>query len=152
VNMKPGDSSFYSNGIIILDSIEKSGDDLQKKLLPGESGIGMKMTIISKDGMQYKAMPVVALKDTSSLRSIPDTVIAQSLIIRFNNLAANDGNKLEFGIKEDKSIQDIITLKVYQFPYINLLWFGIIIMVAGFIISIVQRIRTGFRTTAPSKK
>jgi cytochrome c-type biogenesis protein CcmF len=151
ISMKPGDSTFYSNGIIILDSIEKSGDDLTKKLLPGESGIGMKMTIISKDGMRYKAMPVVALKDTSSLRSIPDTVIAQSLIIRFNNLADSNGSKLEFGIKEDKSIQDIITLKVYQFPYINLLWFGIIIMVTGFITSIVQRVRTGFKTTASTK-
>ena len=41
------------------------------------------------------------------------------------------GSKIELGIKEDKSIQDIITLKVYEFPYINVLWIGIIIMVAG---------------------
>jgi cytochrome c-type biogenesis protein CcmF len=147
VEMRAGDSAFYSNGIIVLNKIVKDADSLNKKLLPGEVGLGMSMTVIAKDGREYKAMPAIALKD-NELRSIPDTVIAQSLIIRFNKLTdANDG-KIELGIKEDKSIQDIITLKVYLFPYINLLWFGIIIMVLGFIVSIVQRVRLGFKTTA----
>ena len=122
-----------------------SGDSLNKKLLPGEVGIGMSMTVIAKDGREYKAMPEIALKD-NVLRNIPDTVIAQSLVIRFNKLTDADNGKIELGIKEDKSIQDIITLKVYLFPYINLLWFGIIIMVLGFIISIIQRVRIGFKT------
>ncbi|MEP6466941.1 MAG: cytochrome c biogenesis protein CcsA, partial [Parafilimonas sp.] len=149
VEMKPGDSVFYSNGIIKMNSVIKDADSLKNKLLPGEVGIGMNMTVIEKDGMEYKAMPVVALKD-NVLRNIPDTVIAQSLIIRFNKLSDGNSGKIELAIKEDKSIQDIITLKVYQFPYINLLWLGIIIMVSGFILSIVQRVRTGFRTTQAS--
>ncbi len=154
VTMKAGDSTFYSNGIIVLNDVVKNSDILNKKLLPGEVGIGMNMTVIAKDGMEYKAMPVVALKDSTSLRNIPDTVIAQSLVIRFNNIADAEAGKFELGIKEDKSIQDIITLKVYQFPFINILWIGIIIMVIGFIISIVQRVRIGFKTTpsAPVKK
>jgi cytochrome c-type biogenesis protein CcmF len=147
VEMRAGDSTFYSNGVIVLNKIVKDADSLNKKLLPGEVGLGMSMTVIAKDGREYKAMPAIALKN-NELRSIPDTVIAQSLIIRFNKLTdANDG-KIELGIKEDKSIQDIITLKVYLFPYINLLWFGIIIMVLGFIVSIVQRVRLGFKTSA----
>ena len=59
--------------------------------------------------------------------------------------------KIELGIKEDQSIQSIITLKVYEFPYIGFLWIGIIIMVAGFVISIVHRVRTGVRVTASAK-
>ncbi|MEO8710630.1 MAG: cytochrome c biogenesis protein CcsA, partial [Parafilimonas sp.] len=147
VEMKAGDSAFYSNGIIVLNSIVKDSDSLNKKLLPGEVGLGMNMTVISKDGMQYKAMPVVALKD-NVLRNIPDTVIAQSLIIRFDKLSDADAGKIELGIKEDKSIQDIITLKVYLFPFINVLWIGIVIMVIGFIISIVQHVRRDFRLTS----
>ena len=147
VDMKAGDSVFYSNGVIILNSVVKNADSLNKKLLPGEVGIGMNMTVIAKDGREYKAMPVVALKD-NVLRNIPDTVIAQSLVIRFNKLADADNSKIELGIKEDQSIQDIITLKVYQFPFINVLWIGIIIMVTGFILSIVQRVRTGFKTSS----
>ena len=147
VTMKAGDSVFYSNGIIVLNNVIKNSDSLNNKLLPGEVGIGMNMTVISKDGMRYRAMPVVALKD-NTLRVVPDTVIAQSLIIRFNKLADADGGKLELGIKEDKSVQSIITLKVYLFPFINLLWIGIIIMVFGFLMSMVQRIRTSFKTSA----
>ncbi len=144
VDMKPGDSAFYSNGIIVMNGVVTSNDSLNRKLLPGEKGIGINLTVISKDGMRYRAMPVFALKD-NDLRIIPDTVIAQSLIIKFNRLADASQGKLELGIKEDKSVQDIITLKVYQFPFINLLWFGIIIMVTGFILSIVQRVRTGLK-------
>jgi cytochrome c-type biogenesis protein CcmF len=140
VAMKEGDTAFYSNGMIVLNKIEKDPQALSKTLLPGEIGIGMNMTVIAKDGREYKAMPVIALKD-SSLRNIPDTVIAQSLIIRFNKLADERSGSIELGIKEDKSIQDIITLKVYEFPFINVLWIGIVIMVIGFIISIVQRLR-----------
>jgi cytochrome c-type biogenesis protein CcmF len=147
VVMKAGDSAFYSNGIIVLNNVIKNSDSLNNKLLPGEVGIGMNMTVISKDGMHYRAMPVVALKG-NTLRVVPDTVIAQSLIIRFNKLADVNGGKIEMGIKEDNSIQSIITLKVYLFPFINLLWLGIFIMVFGFILSIVQRIRTSFKTSA----
>jgi cytochrome c-type biogenesis protein CcmF len=129
----------------VFNNVLRSTDSLKHKLNTGENGIGINMTVISKDGMKYSVMPEIALQ-SNSLRQIPDTVIAQSLIIRFNKLADPSSGKLELGIKEDKSLQDIITLKVYQFPFINLLWIGIIIMVAGFIISIVQRVRTGFRT------
>ena len=69
----------------------------------------------------------------------------KALLYDLINLADADSGKIELGIKEDKSIQDIITLKVYQFPFINVLWIGIVIMVIGFIMSIVQRVRTGFK-------
>jgi cytochrome c-type biogenesis protein CcmF len=140
VDMKAGDSVFYSNGIIVLNNVVKNSDSLNNKLLPGEVGIGINITVIAKDGREYRAMPVVALKD-NVLRNIPDTVIAQSLVIKFNKLADADNGKIELGIKEDQSIQDIITLKVYQFPFINVLWIGIVIMVTGFIVSVIQRVR-----------
>ncbi len=61
--MKPGDSAFYSNGIIVLNAIIKNADSLNKKLLPGEVGIRhMKMTVIAKDGREYRAMPICSTK------------------------------------------------------------------------------------------
>jgi cytochrome c-type biogenesis protein CcmF len=141
VVMKEGDTAFYSQGMIILNKVEKDPGSLSKILLPGEIGVGMVMTVIAKDGREYKAIPAIALKD-STLRIIPDTVIAQNLIIRFNKLADEKSGKIELGVKEDKSIQDIITLKVYEFPFINVLWIGIVVMMIGFILSIIQRVRS----------
>jgi cytochrome c-type biogenesis protein CcmF len=149
VQMQPGDSAFYSNGIIVMNEAVKDVELLKHPLQPGEAGIGINLTILAKNGMQYKAMPQVAVKE-NSLRNIPDTVVAQGLIIRFSKLMDAGTGKMELEIKEDQSIQDIITLKVYQFPFINVLWIGIIIMVTGFIMSVVQRVRTNLRTVASS--
>ena len=149
VQLQPGDSAFYSNGIIIMNEAVKDDHLFKHPLLPGEAGIGLNITVISKNGMQYKAMPQIAVKE-NSFRTIPDTVVAQGLIIRFSKLIDPASGKMELDIKEDQSVQSIITLKVYQFPFINILWIGIVIMVIGFIMSIVQRIRTNVRTTASS--
>ena len=39
VEMKPGDTAFYSNGMIVLNSVEKDPEKLSKILLPGEMGV-----------------------------------------------------------------------------------------------------------------
>jgi cytochrome c-type biogenesis protein CcmF len=46
---------------------------------------------------------------------------------------------LQMGVKESGAITDLITLKVYEFPMINLLWLGVILTVIGFVMSIIQR-------------
>jgi cytochrome c-type biogenesis protein CcmF len=50
-----------------------------------------------------------------------------------------DKGILQIGVKESGSITDLITLKVYEFPMINILWLGVIVMVVGFVMSIIQR-------------
>jgi cytochrome c-type biogenesis protein CcmF len=34
---------------------------------------------------------------------------------------------------------EFVTLKAYIFPYINFVWFGLILMAIGFIMSIIKR-------------
>jgi len=48
---------------------------------------------------------------------------------------------LEIGVKESTAVLDFVTLKAYEFPYINVLWLGILVMVIGIVMSIVQRVR-----------
>ena len=75
---------------------------------------------------------------SGSLYPVQDTVTSENLIFQLNK--TNDG-VVELGVKESNSIMQYITLKAYKFPFINLLWAGVIIMVAGIIISIVRRIQ-----------
>ena len=49
--------------------------------------------------------------------------------------------KLEIGIKENKSLTTLLTLKVLEFPMIKFLWFGVVVTFIGFIMSIVQRVK-----------
>jgi cytochrome c-type biogenesis protein CcmF len=83
-------------------------------------------------------MPVIAI-DNSNIRQISDTVVAQSLVLQFNKVLDQDKGILQIGVKESGSITDLITLKVYEFPMINILWLGVIVMVVGFVMSIIQR-------------
>ncbi len=99
------------------------------------------MTIVSKDGRRYPAKPGIALKGME-VRNITDTVVSQSLVLQFNKVIDQNTGKLEIGVKESSAITDLITLKVYEFPMINVLWLGVVVMVVGFIMSIVQRLKT----------
>ena len=44
------------------------------------------------------------------------------------------------GVKETDPVIEYVTLKAYKFPFINLLWMGTFIMVAGLITSAINRI------------
>jgi cytochrome c-type biogenesis protein CcmF len=52
-----------------------------------------------------------------------------------------NGKKIELGIKESEAMVPFIALKVLEFPQVSLVWIGTIIMIIGFIISILWRRR-----------
>jgi len=140
--IKKGDTTFYSNGIIILNKIDINPTDFKKPILPGETPVVLDMTVISKDGRHYPAYPAFAINvHDSSFRNLPDTVIAQSLIVRFEKVSDETMDKLQIGIKETSNLNDLMTLKVYKFPFIAMVWLGVIVMVTGLIMSVVQRVK-----------
>ncbi|HMP87626.1 MAG TPA: hypothetical protein PKE63_10140, partial [Lacibacter sp.] len=47
--------------------------------------------------------------------------------------AGEDG--IELGVKESNAVLEYVTLKAYQFPAINILWLGVIVMVLGFLLA-----------------
>jgi len=130
------DTVFYSKGLIILDSIVVNPEKYH--FGRGDTALMAKLTIMSKDSMRYTATPVYYVKDNQP-RYIHDTVFAQNLAFRFNGLA--DGRKINLGVKESSAMIPFVALKVYEFPQINILWIGTIIMIIGFIMSIVWRRR-----------
>ena len=102
------------------------------------------LTVISKDGRRYPVKPGIALKGME-LRNLPDTVLSQSLVLQFNKVIDQKTGRLELGVKESSAITNLITLKVYEVPMINVLWLGVIIMVIGFLMSIYQRLKQAHR-------
>ena len=62
-------------------------------------------------------------------------------LFKFNKVIDQKTGKLEIGVKETGNITDLLTLKVYEFPMINMLWLGILVMVVGFVLSIIQRVK-----------
>jgi len=133
-----GDTIFYSNGFAVL------ADLANHKNIPGV-GLGSQdsvtvasLKVYAKTGSTYDLEPVLINKG-GQLFAEPDTVNAESLVVRIQKVS---GKKVELGLKESNSVMQYITLKAYKFPFINILWIGTILMVLGFIISMMRRIET----------
>jgi cytochrome c-type biogenesis protein CcmF len=139
--MKIGDSVFLSRKLIILDTIH-SMDSLPEGLF-GKDGKVYEATLRifgidaqGKSEIQF-SQPKLAIAKGKPLE-IADTLSNGSLILKLNNY---DGKQAEIGIKEPVATRDFLTLKVYKFPFINLLWLGTIMMAIGFIISMLRKIQ-----------
>lgn len=137
--LKIGDSVFLSKKLIILDTI-RSRDSLPEELF-GKDGklyeARFKVYDPSQENSLQFSLPKLAIAKGEEL-SIPDTSANGSLILKLNKY---DGRQAEVGVKEPSAILDFLTLKVYKFPFINLLWLGTLIMALGFIISMIRRIQ-----------
>jgi len=94
------------------------------------------ITIVSKDSSRYKAMPLLQV-DNFGIINTDDTVYAQNLFLRFAGIS--DNKKMKIGIKETDKMIDFVTVKSYIFPYINLVWLGLIIMAIGLLMSMIKR-------------
>ncbi len=135
--IKPGDTIFYSAGFMILEGLNRTSTRKNIPSLPGDSVFTANISIYAKDSSRYKAEPVLILRGNSVI-PVTDTVISQSLILGFVG-AEQDGIKLAY--KESNSVLEYVTLKAYQFPAINVLWLGIVVMVCGFLLATFNHIK-----------
>ena len=100
------------------------------------------LKIYSKTGSIFSITPRLAIAKGEQL-PVPDTITAENLVIQLQKV--NPDNSIELGVKESDSVMEYVTLKAYKFPYINLLWIGIIITAIGILISMVRRIQLNRR-------
>jgi cytochrome c-type biogenesis protein CcmF len=131
-----GEKGFYRNGYFILNSVVKNPNNEKYHSNEGDVSLMADVTFVSKDSMHYRAMPMIKA-DNLGIMQIDDTVYAQNLYVRFAGVSEN--HKIKLAIKESESLIDFVTVKSYVFPYINLVWLGLIIMAFGIILSMVKR-------------
>ncbi len=136
-SLKKGDTAFYSNGYYVLKDIDTQTNIPVGGLAPDDKVYTATIKVFSKNNTSYISKPFLVDKG-GSFFPVQDTVTSESLIFQLNKA---DDNGAELGVKESNSILQYITLKAYNFPFINLLWAGVIIMVTGIIISIVRRVQ-----------
>jgi cytochrome c-type biogenesis protein CcmF len=131
-----GDTAFYSKGFMILNSVVKNPVNKKFNFKPTDAALMADITLVGKDSMHYKAYPLIQI-DSLGVNFIDDTVYAQNLFLKFAGVT--DGKKIKLGIKESDKIIDFVTLKAYLFPYINLVWLGLVIMAIGLMMSMIKR-------------
>jgi cytochrome c-type biogenesis protein CcmF len=135
--LKKGDTSFYSNGFYVLEDLITKDNIPTGGLAPTDKVFMATIKVYSKNKTSYISKPFLIDK-TGNFFPVQDTVTSENLIFQLDKV---NGDKAELGVKESNSLLKYITLKAYKFPFINLVWAGVIIMVTGIIISIVRRVQ-----------
>ncbi|MES2850080.1 MAG: cytochrome c biogenesis protein CcsA [Bacteroidota bacterium] len=147
--LERGDTAFYSKGFIVYNGPNKN----HHRSTPGnlQMSLAADITVFAQDSTQYHAEPVLMVEredpflvktgtDSIKLTPLDDTVYAQNLYLRFATVDPASG-KIQIGIKESDRMIDFVTLKAYVFPYINLVWLGLLLMATGLILSMLNRLR-----------
>lgn len=132
------DSIFYSNGYMVLNKVVPNPSNDKYSFTPQDTALMADITVVNREGLKYQARPVFYVKNNQA-QYIVDTVFAQNLAVGFSRVLENQ--KIELQVKESGALVPYVSLKVYEFPFINVLWLGTILMITGFTMSILRRIR-----------
>lgn len=138
--IKQGDTIFFSKGFIVLTGLKTQPVTKNYRAEPGDIAVGAELYVHTRENGDFNLQPVYFIRDSSFQGNVPDTLAPLSLAVKFTKILPNE-NKVELEIKESREPMDYVVLKALVFPYINVLWIGILIMMAGFVMSIIQRIR-----------
>lgn len=141
---KVGDTIMYSNGFMVVNNVLKDPTQSKHTIEKGEIALilDVSVTSIQKfDTAMYTLNPGLKVVGNEII-ALPDSLPNEHLAVQVNRIADQQSGKLELGVKDTKPTVELVTLKVYEFPMINVLWLGIVVMTFGFLFSMYQRIRT----------
>lgn len=131
--LKLGDSLYLANGFIVLDSISKNVHNKDYEPKEGDIAVEAHLSAYGVGGKLGTAKPLYIIRGNEA-GSVADTLRDFGLTVKINQILPQE-NAVEFGIKQRAQQDDWIVMKAIIFPYIRVLWLGIIVMVAGFFIS-----------------
>jgi cytochrome c-type biogenesis protein CcmF len=132
-----GDTVRFKKGYIVVKEINRNAKIQDIVLSGNDVAVGMKLEIFANN-KTYNAEPIFLLKGGNKF-DFGKTVEGAGLKLNFSNIYPSK-QKLELTVAQLKPAErKWIVMKAIEFPYINLLWGGTIIMVVGFLLSIFRR-------------
>lgn len=138
--VKVGDSIFFSKGFMVLKALEPSPKNKNYIAEPNDLAVGAKLEVHTQTDDHFNLQPIYFIRDSSYQYSVEDTLAPLNLNVRFTKIMPAE-NKIELKVKEAAGFSDYVVMKALVFPYINVLWLGVIITIVGTGMSIVQRTR-----------
>jgi cytochrome c-type biogenesis protein CcmF len=132
-----GDTIRFREGYIVLRSLNKEAKVQNIPLTDSDIAIGAKMDVIS-NGKTFKAEPVYMIKSKNVFdfaRKVEDA----GLKLRLTKILP-EKNKVEITVyQQPENKKPWIVMRALDFPYINFLWTGTVLMIIGFLLSIFRR-------------
>jgi len=139
--LRVGDTAWYSKGFMVLEGVQSRDNIPQEGFAPTDSASIAQLKVFAKTSSIYSLQPLLISKGGVPM-PYSDTLTAEGLVVRLQQVIQQPGElSVELGVKESDAVLRYITLKAYKFPFINLVWLGTLIMVAGLFMSMVRRIK-----------
>lgn len=135
---KPGDSIYLNNGFMIFNGFSNEITDKRYTPVEGDLAVKARLSVFDMQGKKQDIAPLYILRDKQYIVQVDDTVSALGLYARFGalNVHSKDSASVDIQVRQTNPMDDFIVLKALVFPYINVLWLGIVVMVFGFFISL----------------
>lgn len=138
-----GDSAFVGTAHLRLNGLEvvKDADREKYMIAPNDLAVVAKIAVRDGEGNVYLAEPLYILRD--SVLHVPDPVIQDEtgLRISFEKINPKTGKHVFKVAEHNSNHKEFIVLQAIQFPMINLLWIGCIVMFLGSVMGVRHRIR-----------
>ena len=134
-----GDTAKLQNGYMVFMGLNKDVTDKRYTSQDSDLAISARLMVYDSSTKNTTEIdPVYILRNRQYVVNIEDTFPNMNLYARFENISvkSQDSVSTEIMIKQTDPKDDFIVLKALVFPFINVLWLGVIIMVLGFFISL----------------
>lgn len=137
------DTIVFARSFIVLDSItaDMKNDDPNNATLTARFRILSMQSRIMEETIQYKI-------ENGALSNEDALVEPLNLKMRLEGVSP-DSQAIMVGFYEKK--EDFIVIKAVIFPYMNVLWFGIIVLFSGLSYSIIRRMKLNGETEKPKE-
>lgn len=133
-----GDTIFVNRGFITFDGFKTDISNPNYGAQQGDIAVAADLTLRDLQGNITKLAPLYYIRDNYEY-NLEDTITERKLYVKLSKIIP-DQNAAEIMVKQAGDDNDYVVMKAIIFPYINVLWLGIIVMVIGFFISMVNRI------------
>ena len=132
--VKKGDSIFLANGYLVFEDFEDASYAQQS----GELSVKAKLKAYDLKGEVGEMEPVYGITENAFQNFKEDTLRSLGIYAKFVKVNPDEGS-IDLLIKQKDPKDDYVVMKALVFPYINLLWLGIVVMVFGFMLSAYNR-------------
>ncbi|MEJ7645990.1 MAG: cytochrome c biogenesis protein CcsA [Chryseolinea sp.] len=136
VKVKLGQEFFANDYVTILESVERVLEVDDVELSSDDVAVKAKIRVQGEHG-DYFAAPIFLIKNKLVGR-IPDEINDLGLRLVLMNIHPETG---EFTVGMRTRQKDFVVIKALEKPFINVLWIGTLVLLAGFGIAMTRRIR-----------
>jgi len=135
---KQGDTIYLNSGYMVFNGFSREVNDKRYMAEDGDLPVKAILNVYNLDGFIKEIDPVYILRNKQYITYLEDTVEQMGVYARFANLdvKSKDSVSADIMVRQTDPKDDFIVLKALVFPYINVLWLGVVIMVLGFFISL----------------